>query len=225
MLTEVPQTKNKEAEVEEGESSQGRNGGFDRSKYKKLNMPVFDGEGPNAWIFRAETFFEIHKLSDTEKMKVVVISFSQEVVDWYRWANNRKPIRNWKEMKERMLERWRPTLEGTLTNQLLTIKQEGAYADYRQKFEIFSAPLPNLKESVLVTAFLNGLHPSLKAEVVSRRPVGLDRCMLEAQSIDDRDIALKLALVEVGFRQSDRKGEQSPMTGVKPGAKGESGSK
>lgn len=56
-----------------------------------------------------------------------------------------------------------------------------------------------------MTAFLNGLRPSLKAVVVSRRPVGLDQCMLEAQSIDDRDLALKLALEEVGLSVADKK--------------------
>lgn len=87
----------------------------------------------------------------------------------------------------------------------MTIKQEGTYAEYHRKFEIYSAPLPNLEETVLVTVFLNGLRPSLKAAVVSRRPVGLDQCMLEAQSIDDRDLAFKLALEEVGLSVADKK--------------------
>lgn len=102
-----------------------------------------------------------------------------------------------------------------LTNWLTTIKQKGSYTEYHQKFEVYSTPLPNMKESVLVMVFLNGLRPSLKAEVMSRRPLGLDQCMFEAQSIDDRDLAMKLALEEVGFRRSDRRGEEAQMPGGK----------
>lgn len=79
-------------------------------------MPVFNGEGPDSCIFRAETYFEIHELADDEKLKVAVISLSQDVIDWYRWTNNRKSIHTWKELKERMFELWRPSLEGTLTD-------------------------------------------------------------------------------------------------------------
>ena len=39
----------------------------DRNKFKKVEMPVFAGEDPNSWLFRAERYFQIHKLSDSEK--------------------------------------------------------------------------------------------------------------------------------------------------------------
>lgn len=51
MLTEASQTKNKEVDMEEGESSQEKNGWIDRGKYKNLEMPIFYGEGPDSWHF------------------------------------------------------------------------------------------------------------------------------------------------------------------------------
>lgn len=60
---------------------------------------------------------------------------------------------------------------------LIRIKQEGTYIDYLKKFVAYSAPLPNMAESVLIDAFMNELKPDIRAEVTSR----LERCMREAQ--------------------------------------------
>ena len=40
----------------------------DRSKLKKVEMPVISGDDLDSWIFRADRYFQIHKLTDSEKM-------------------------------------------------------------------------------------------------------------------------------------------------------------
>ena len=60
----------------EGEDSAG-----DRSKFKKTEMPVFVGNDPDSWLFRAERYFQIHKLSESEKMTVSIISFDGATLD------------------------------------------------------------------------------------------------------------------------------------------------
>lgn len=55
-------------------------------------MPIFSGENPDSWVYRAKHFFEIHKLDDLEKIKVAIIAFAPDVVDWFRWVHNRQPI-------------------------------------------------------------------------------------------------------------------------------------
>ncbi|KAA0062473.1 uncharacterized protein E5676_scaffold325G00980 [Cucumis melo var. makuwa] len=129
----------------------------DRSKYKKLEMPMFLGENPESWVYRAEHFFEINNLSEAEKVKVAVVSFGKDEVDWYRWSHNRK-----------------------------------------------KAPLPHMAESVLRDAFLTGLEPTLQAEVMSRHPQTLEECMMAAQLVNDRNLALKLAQAEMGISESKR---------------------
>ncbi|KAA0063772.1 retrotransposon protein [Cucumis melo var. makuwa] len=147
---------------------------IDRSKYKKLKMPMFLGENPESWVYRAEHFFEINNLPEAEKVKVAVVSFGQDEVDWYRWRQK------------------------SLGARLIRIQQEGSYNDYVKKFVTYSAPLPYMAESVLVDAFVTGLEPSLQAEVISRHPQTLEECMREAQLINDRNLALKLARMELG---------------------------
>ncbi|KAA0037230.1 retrotransposon protein [Cucumis melo var. makuwa] len=176
----------------------------DRSKYKKLEMPMFLGENPESWVYRAENFFEINNLPEAEKVKVAVVSFGQDEVDWYRWSHNRKKVKSWKDLKTRMFEFFRDTGQKSLGARLIRIQQEGSYNDYVKKFVNYSAPLPHMAESVLRDAFLTGLEPVLQAEVMSRYPRTLEECMMAAQLVNVRNLALKLAQAEMGISESKR---------------------
>lgn len=55
-------------------------------------MPIFKGDHLDSWLYRAERYFEIHELMEEEKIKVVMVSFVPEVVDWHRWVHNRNPF-------------------------------------------------------------------------------------------------------------------------------------
>lgn len=54
-----------------------------------------------------------------------------------------------------------------------------------------------MAESVLMDAF-GVLSPELKAEVISRHPKNLDDYMKEAQRVNNRNVALSLALSNLG---------------------------
>lgn len=73
-------------------------------------------------------------------------------------------------------------------------------AEYIKKFEVYFASLPELPETVLENTFLNSLKLAVKAAVVSRIPIGLEEIMLEAQLIEDRDLAIKLVIDTMGQR-------------------------
>ncbi|TYK16028.1 uncharacterized protein E5676_scaffold32G00230 [Cucumis melo var. makuwa] len=176
----------------------------DRSKYKKLEMPMFLGENPESWVYRAEHFFEINNLPEAEKVKVAVVSFGQDEVDWYRWSHNRKKVESWEDLKTRMFEFFRDTRQKSLGARLIRIQQEGSYNDYVKKFVNYSAPLPHMAESVLRVAFLTGLEPALQAEVMSRHPQTLKECMMAAQLVNNRNLALKLAQAEMGIMEPKR---------------------
>ena len=191
----------------------------DRSKYKKLEMPMFLGENPESWVYRAEHFFEINNLPETEKVKVAVVSFGQDEVDWYRWSHNRRKVESWEDLKERMFDFFKDTGQKSLVARLIRIEQDGSYNDYVKKFVNYSAPLPHMTESVLRDAFLTGLEPNLQAEVVSRNPLTLEECMREAQLVNDRNLALQWSKAEGGGRNY-KKGEGSTNKGPEGGEKG-----
>ena len=89
----------------EGEESVG-----DQSKFKKIEMPVFAGADPDLWLFRAERYFQIHKLTESEKITVSIISFDGAALDWYRSREDREPFTNWEDLKQRLIIRFRQVM-------------------------------------------------------------------------------------------------------------------
>lgn len=70
--------RNECSEISEGSKKYGRKDEektTDRSKFKKVEIPIFNGIDPDSWLFRADRYFKIHKLTDSEKLMVAVISY------------------------------------------------------------------------------------------------------------------------------------------------------
>ena len=64
--------------------------------------------------------------------------------------------------------------------------------DYRQQFELLSAPLLGLPSSVLEAAFMNGLRPNIQAELRQIAPLGLPIKMRMVQRIEEKQMALEV---------------------------------
>lgn len=58
----------------------------DRSKFKKVEMPIFTSKDPDSCFFRVERYFKIHRLTDAKKMIVAAIGFEEIALVWYRWT-------------------------------------------------------------------------------------------------------------------------------------------
>lgn len=69
-------------------------------------MPVVNGDDPNSWLFRANRYFQLYKVTDYKKLTVVVVSLEGEVLNWYRELEDCKPFKDWKDFKIRLLERF-----------------------------------------------------------------------------------------------------------------------
>ncbi|KAA0050169.1 Ty3/gypsy retrotransposon protein [Cucumis melo var. makuwa] len=143
-----------------GERRNDSDDGFsDRNKFKKIEMPVFTGEDPDSWLFRAER--------------------SQE---------ERNRFTSWSNMKERLLVRFRSNKDGTIGGQFLRIKQEGTVEEYINLFDKMVAPVNDLPEWVIEDTFMNGLLPWVRSEVVFCRPKSLAEMMEAAQMVENREI-------------------------------------
>jgi len=74
---------------------------------RRVEMPSFDGENPDGWIFRAERYFATKGLSENEKLEEAVVSLDGEARAWFQWEDGRRVIRSWPELKVMVLERFR----------------------------------------------------------------------------------------------------------------------
>lgn len=103
-------------------------------RFKKLDLPMFDGENPDGWILRAERFFNFYKLAEEEQVEAAIVALEGDALLWFQWENNRRPIRGWDEMKRVMLQQFRPTSAGSLYEQWLSHQQTTTVVAYRRGF-------------------------------------------------------------------------------------------
>lgn len=152
---------------------------------RKLEMPIFEGWNPEGWIFWAEHYFTFHRLGEAEKLEAVAVSMEGEALNWFQWANGRRPICYWQDLKNLLLERLVLTQQGSTCEKFLVIRQEGTVPDYHCLFEALSSPLTGLSEDVLESTFIKGLRPDIRVQVRMMKPSGLPQIMEFAQRVED----------------------------------------
>ena len=163
-------------------------------------MPIFCGENPEGWIFRAELFFEINRLTEAERMMAVGVSFEEEALAWFRWVDARTPLTNWNDLKRQLLSHFGSSRDGSLCERFLGIRQVGTVADYRKEYELMSATMTGLPDEVLESTFVKGLKPEIRAEVRVLKPMGLDQIMETAQLVEEKNMAIKSIKDPVALR-------------------------
>ncbi|XP_056686977.1 uncharacterized protein [Spinacia oleracea] len=162
-------------------------GGGGHWKYRKLDMPLFEGSDPDGWILRGEKYFDFYKLSETEKMDAAVVSMEGDALRWFTFESRRRPMRTWPELKARVLAKYRPTNAGTLHEQWLATTQTTTVAEYMRKFIDLVSPLDDVPESILLGQFINGLKEDIKSEIRVLNPYTLDQAMDLATRVEERN--------------------------------------
>lgn len=75
-------------------------------------MPLFDGKDPDGWVVKAERYFGFYYLNEEEKMEAAVVGLEGDALSWYNWEHRRRPIRRWADLRESVLQQFRPTNSG-----------------------------------------------------------------------------------------------------------------
>lgn len=65
-------------------------------KYRKIEMPLFEGD-PDEWILRSEKYFTVCHLNEDEKVEAAVVAMEGDALRWYQWENGRTPVVSWSE--------------------------------------------------------------------------------------------------------------------------------
>lgn len=164
----------------------GYGGGNGNWRYRKLDMPVFDGEDPDGWILRVERYFAFYHLSEMEMLEAVVVALDGDALRWYQWENKRHPVRRWADLKQFILRQFRPSSGGSLYEQWLSTTQNSSVSEYQRKFIETAAPLEHVSEEMLMGHFINGLKEDIKAEVRLLNPLCLEQAMEQAVRVEEK---------------------------------------
>ncbi|XP_052185288.1 uncharacterized protein LOC127796925 [Diospyros lotus] len=178
-------------------------GGFEggwrsEGRGRRLEMPLFEGEDPDGWIFRADRYFAVNGLTEEEKMDTAALCLEGVALSWFQWEEKQRRVRSWEDFKFLIRNRFRPTQEGSIEERFLALRQKGTVKEYRQCFEALASPLENLPEAMLDGHFINGLQPDIKAELRVLRPRGLEQMIDLAQRIEERNRVVRGGLGGLG---------------------------
>ncbi|KAF7827538.1 Retrotransposable element Tf2 [Senna tora] len=130
----------------------------DSGKYRKLELPIFNGEEAIGWLFR--------------------------------WIETRVEIQTWQHFKVELLRRFHQAQKGNNYEMLMALKQTGTVAEYREQFELISAPLKEAPEAMLIGAFQNGLKEEIRAELRMVKAQNLLEVMDLAHQVEEKNLVL-----------------------------------
>ncbi|KAJ9552222.1 hypothetical protein OSB04_016267 [Centaurea solstitialis] len=171
-------------------------------KGRKLEIPTFDGSDPDGWILRAERYFDVNRLTQTEKIDVSFIAFEGTALEWFQWENRRHPITRWEDLRKLILRQFRSLATGALCEQFLAVKQDGSVEDFIRRFVDLVSPLEGIPEEVFLSQFINGLWGTIRAEVRLHNPVTLEEAMEVALKVEVRNDALVKEKFSTGVRKT-----------------------
>ncbi|CAH1441894.1 unnamed protein product [Lactuca virosa] len=123
-----------------GGRGMGEPGGGLNWRFRKLDMPLFDGEHPDGWILRVERYFNFYKLSEADKMEAAVVALEGDALLWFQLEHTQRPVTRWQEMKSLLLRQFRPVNACTLHQQWLALTQSGSVLEYHWSFIELLAP-------------------------------------------------------------------------------------
>jgi len=165
--------------------------GREPNRFRRLEMPIFSGEDPMGWLFRMERYFTVNGVEEYEKMDAAVVCLEERTLKWYQWLETRQRVQGWPEFRRLLLSRFRNSQNKSDLEELLSIRQTSSVTDYIERFEEISAPLEGVQEAVLVSAFRNGLHADIRAELRLLKVEGLTEVLEMAQSIEERNTVIE----------------------------------
>lgn len=169
-----------------GGSGGGPGGGGTNWRYRKLDMPLFDGSDPDGWVLRVERYFNFYKMNEGEMLDAAAVAMEGDALRWFQWENNRRPIRRWADLKLFVIRQFRSLSGGSLYEQWLSTVQTSTVLEHRRKFIETAAPLERVSEDMLLGHFVNGLKEEVRAEVRLMNPVSLEHAMELAVRVEEK---------------------------------------
>jgi hypothetical protein len=153
----------------------------------KMKIPSFQGRSdPEAyleWEKKMEFVFDCHNYSETKKVKLAVIEFSEYAVTWWdqlvinRRRNRERPIDTWEEMKVVMRKRFIPSYYYRELYKKLQGLRQGSQSveDYYKEMEIamIRANVEEDREATMAR-FLLGLNREIHDKVEMQHYVELE---------------------------------------------------
>ncbi|XP_058782209.1 uncharacterized protein LOC131656527 [Vicia villosa] len=137
-----------------------------RLSVKKVELPVFTGDDPVAWITRAETYFEVQRISRDVRIQLTKLSMEGPTIHWFNlWHDSTEEL-SWENLCEAMMARFGGGRFENPFEELKDLKQSETVEDYIAEFELCSSQCERLPEQQFLGYFIGGLRHDIRSRVM-----------------------------------------------------------
>jgi len=137
----------------------------------RVEIPMFDGDGVEEWIFKTQQYFELYPLAEDQRIRTVSFHFHGAAYSWYRWIVNNRVQQTWEQFLQGLRLRFGANLYHDPRTALKELKQTTSVGEYQSQFEELSNQVTGLMEQWLVSFFIAGLNDHLKYDMLLAQPV------------------------------------------------------
>ncbi|GJV67577.1 ty3-gypsy retrotransposon protein [Tanacetum coccineum] len=152
------------ADLQAAKLIQPHHGGGDQGsllpRSMRLEVPKFNGTGPESWIFAIQEYFDLLQTSENQRLKVVSLNLEGAAAEWFRWMSRNKLITSWEGFLESVRNRFGPCKYEDPQGSLSKLLQTGTVAQYQSEFEKLVNRVTDISENLLISFYISGLKPT-----------------------------------------------------------------
>ncbi|KAL1556260.1 hypothetical protein AAHA92_11910 [Salvia divinorum] len=158
---------------------------FDPDSWPKLKLdpPRFDGDNVVRWIKRIQKYYNHSFTPLSDRLYLTEFLLDDAAAEWFGYWEENNNGKGWDELLLDAKLRFDPDLYEDYVGRLATLRQTGSLDDYLAAFEPVLQKVGKVGDSTLTSLFIAGLSPSLKVELLTRRPASLSNAMALAQQL------------------------------------------
>ncbi|XP_052114450.1 uncharacterized protein LOC127745594 [Arachis duranensis] len=153
-----------------GSVSVGAEQPWPRLRVKVADLPMFDGEGVEDWVFRARQYLETFEIPMEQRIRVLSFHLVGAAYAWYRWGINNNMAYTCEAFLEAMVLRFGKNLYYDPRTAIKELKQSESVEEYQCQFEELTNRVNGLSEEWIISLFVAGLKEPLKCELLLAQP-------------------------------------------------------
>ena len=164
------------------------------SRVSHRDLPTFDGENVDDWLFRLEEYFDLSGTPSDQRVKIASFSMIGPAYSWYKWMIRNHHTEDWTVFMEAVQRRFGTDLYDNPQEALKELKQTGSLQEYQSQLENLSTKVQGLSEAWQVSFFIAGLNDYLKCQLRLAKPASYPEAVALARLHDQNHTALQKSL-------------------------------
>lgn len=67
-----------------------------------MELPIYDGQNPDDWVFRAEKCFAVNHVAEEDRLGQALACLTGSAVTWLRYTQDMEDLKDWKYFKDKL---------------------------------------------------------------------------------------------------------------------------